>query len=211
MPDPSASKMSDMLMTDSTEANETNASADATEAAASDAPKKPKGTSPWNPIAVGFQGFGVMIGLFLLLFAGQQTYQQVDRFWLAYLGETKAYVTQIKVRKVPDDVDQYGVVLRLPKKGREPEAKVLVFNQKLYRYIKGRFQPPRELRVKAWRVKRILSGHAAVVQVGPIRLLPPPKSSTFIIYLVLLGLGGAVAFTSLRDLRRRWLRRGILS
>lgn len=167
------------------------------------------GKNPWNPMTIGFNTFGIVLGLCLVVFGGTRAFWMVDSFWVRYVGDTRAYVVDIQ-KKVNGSGDaSFGVVLALDKKGSYPETKILVFNDKLYNYVKNQYHPPRRLRLSALRVQRVLSGQAGVAQVGPLRLLNPPKSTEMIIFMCLLGMGMGVIFTSSRSLRRRWLRRGL--
>jgi hypothetical protein len=172
------------------------------------ASKSPTGNS-WNAFSILFNVMGIALGLFIASMGGMKAFWTVDHHALRYLGDTKAYVVDLKEVTTKDGKKKKAVVLELPKLGGYPEAKVMVVNDRLYRYVKARFHPPRRLRVQADRVHRVLSNQAGVARVGPLRLVKPPKSADLILFFGLFAVGIAIAFASVRDMRRRWLRRGV--
>ncbi len=173
------------------------------------APKHTHPPSPWNAVTVTFNTLGIILGLAISVLGLTRAYKMIDSIWFEYLGEAK--VTVLSQEKAPPSAlkEYYYTTFKLPGSKKNSSVKVRIDHKALYEYIQQRTNPSSNRRVEAVLVRRMLSRRYYLAKVGSIRLAKTPKSAELMFYLGTMVLGAAVAFSALKDLRKRWLRRGI--
>lgn len=165
--------------------------------------------SCWNIYSVTFNLIGIAVGLALFLYGGKTTYHFIDGVWMQSFGERKAQVIGIEKKEGAGVKADHYVTLRVGHDNQGKPIIITIKHQKAYEYIAPRYNAPHVLPVEVQLVKRMISRRYYVSKIDRIPIITIPKSAGFIIYMGIIILGGAIVFTSIRELRKRWLRRTI--
>lgn len=167
------------------------------------------GTKAWNPLSVSYNVIGIVVGVIVCGLGLTRSFQLLDDVWFQWQGEVKVQV--ISLDKAPQAalIEYYHTTFKVPEKKNRKAFDLTIDDKKLYMFMQRRFSPASTNKYTARLVKRMLSRRYYFAKVGPIHLGKKPKSAQFIVFLGLIVIGGAVAFTALKDLRKRWLRRGV--
>lgn len=165
--------------------------------------------SSWNLWSISYHTLGIVLGIALCFLGLSRSYQFIDSIWFQWLGDVKVVAMEQSTSPASDTNRAYYTTFEIPAQAQRKAFKLRIDDKKLYEYIQRSISPSSDRRVEAELVQRMLSRQPHLVRVGPIRLGNAPKSAELIVYIGLIVIGFMVAFTALRDIYKRWLRRNI--
>ncbi|TNE49892.1 MAG: hypothetical protein EP343_10185 [Deltaproteobacteria bacterium] len=173
-----------------------------------DSPKTPAGKA-WNTTSVAYNIIGISIGVILCGLGLVRSFQLIDNVWFQWQGDVQAKVISVDRSPKASMTEYFHTTFQIPAQKNRKAFQITIDDKKLFTFMNRRFSPASNNTYTASLVKRMLSRRHYLAKVGPIRLGRKPKSAELIVYLGIIVIGGAVAFTAFRDLQKRWLRRGI--
>lgn len=169
-----------------------------------------KGRSPWNALSITYNSIGILIGVAIFALGCDRSYALIDSIWFSYLGERKAIVTGQWSTPPSALEEHYKTTFQVRIHKTSKPKKVTIDHQSLYDYIKRNVPVTGDRKVEVMLVRKMLSRKLYFARVGRKRIAQKPKSAELIFYLGLIVMGGLVAFSALKSLRKSWLRRGIV-
>ncbi len=173
-----------------------------------DSSQTPAGKA-WNPTSVAYNIIGISIGVILCGLGLTRSFQLIDNVWFQWQGEVQVKVINLERSPKASMTEYFLTTFQIPSNKKRKAFQLTLNDKKLYTYMNRRFSPASNNEYTASLVKRMLSRRHFLAKVGPIRLGRKPKSAELIVYLGIVVIGGAVAFTAFSDLKKRWLRRGM--
>ncbi len=152
-----------------------------------------------------YNGIGIALGIFLFLFGGNRFLTMLDRFLASDRGEAQVKVVKLDLDQSEED-DHFYVQFKILKTSAKAENFIVTIdNKRLFEELKenSNRREPLSARLAFLPISR----RYTLSRVEKIPVLKKPKIQGLIIFLGLTILGGAIVFTSVREIKRGFKRR----